>query len=154
MKHFSPLALAILLTGCAVTPEGKEAAHQHQLEKEARANFIALKQQEHPGQPVVLNDEAAAARQRKLAASEAQARHGRASISPTTRFEPTAYVAPTPQSRGARRGDDTIYYWQLQAVQRRTTPRQQAAEAKYARELAKRPEDLTSEERMWAHEHY
>ncbi len=152
MKHFSQLALAILLTGCAVTPEGKEAAHQRQLEKEARANFIALKQQEHPGQPVVLNDEAAAARQRKLAAEE-QA-HGRANISPTTRFEPTAYVAPTPQSRGSRRADDTVYYWQTQAMQRRTTPHQQAAEARYARELAKRPEDLTPEERVWAHEHY
>jgi hypothetical protein len=41
MKLLLPLSLALLLTACA-TPEDRAAAHQRQLEKEARENFIAL----------------------------------------------------------------------------------------------------------------
>ncbi len=160
MKHFPQLAVAILLTGCALTPQDREAAHQNQLAKQARENFIAMKQQEHPGQAVVLHDEATPAPQpRKLAMFGGQpattpAPRGRASTAPTAQFIPTSYQPATPQPRGPRRADDTVYYWQVQAAHQRTTPRQQAAEARYARELAKRPEDLTPDERMWAHEHY
>ncbi|EDY19271.1 hypothetical protein CfE428DRAFT_3448 [Chthoniobacter flavus Ellin428] len=146
MKQFCPLALAILFAGCAITPQDREASHQRQLEKEARANFIALKSQEHPGQAVVLHDEAAAT-------TAATAPRPRASLQPTSHFVPTTYVPPAPAHRASRQ-DDTVYYWQVQATHRRTTPRQQAAEARYARELAKRPEDLTPEERTWADEHY
>lgn len=159
MKQFPQLALAILVTGCAFTPEDREAAHQRQLAKEARENFIALKAQEHPGQAVVLHDEATPMPQpRKLSAfggptATTPAPRGRASVAPTSQFVPTAYQAPTSQPRHSRQ-DDTVYYWQVQASHQRTTPRQQAAEAKYARELAKRPEDLTPEERTWAHEHF
>jgi len=142
MKQFCPLALAILVAGCAITPQDREASHQRQLEKEARANFIALKSQEHPGQAVVLHDEAAATAPRP-----------RASLQPTSHFVPTAYVPPASAARVSRQ-DDTVYYWQVQTAHRRTTPRQQAAEARYARELAKHIEDLTPEERTWADEHY
>ena len=37
------------LRAVPLTEEDREAAHQRQLEKEARANFYALKAQEHPG---------------------------------------------------------------------------------------------------------
>jgi hypothetical protein len=152
MKQFAPFALAVFLAGCAITPQDREAAHQHQLEKEARANFIALKAQEHPGQAIVLHDEAAVAAATTNAAAAPRTR-ARASLEPTNHFVRTTYAPPAPVPRAARQ-DDTVYYWQVQATQRHTTPRQQAAEAKYARELAKRPEDLTPEERVWAHEHF
>src|SRR5271163_110083 len=44
MKFFVSLTLVLLLAGCAA-PEDKDAAHQRQLEKEARANFYALRAQ-------------------------------------------------------------------------------------------------------------
>jgi hypothetical protein len=154
MKQFAPLALAIFLAGCAITPQDREADHQRQLEKEARANFIALKAQEHPGRAVVLHDEAAAAATAAGAAATPRARaRAQASLEPTTHFVRTTYVPPKPAPRVTRQ-DDTVYYWQVQPPQRRATPRQQAAEAKYARALAKRPENLTPEERTWAHAHY
>jgi hypothetical protein len=145
MKYFPPLALCILLIGCAVTPEDKEAAHQRQLEKEARENFIAMKAQQHPGRPVVLYDEAPATQQPKMVSSI---------VKHPSAIAPAAYNPPTPKSRGRRYADDTTYYWQVESVRQRTSPRQQAAELKYARALAKRPENLTPEERTWAHEHY
>ncbi|MEI9892893.1 MAG: hypothetical protein WDN28_02995 [Chthoniobacter sp.] len=66
----------------------------------------------------------------------------------------TASLAPAPRFVPTRKVDDTVYYWQVQSPSQRTSPRQQVAEAKYARQLAKRPEDLTPEERLYAHEHF
>lgn len=164
MKYLSPLVLSLLLAACAVTPEDQQDAHQRKLAKEARANFIAMKQQEHPGRAVVLNDEARptpkpelfafgapqptpSARTRNHAASASASQSGPA-------FVPTSFYAPPPKQRTQGSADGTVYYWQVPPPAHRTTPRQQAAEARYARELAKRPENLTPEEKLWAHEHY
>lgn len=62
---------------------------------------------------------------------------------------------PTPKRKAPRNSTETVYYWQLQAAADSSSSlRYQAAEARYARTLAKRPENLTPEERVWAHEHY
>lgn len=164
MKYLLPLALTIVLTSCAITPEDQQAAHQRKLEKEARANFIAMKAQEHPGQQVVLNDEAPPAPKRSLFGGSQET-----AVVPTSRAvrhpQPTPVVRPVFASNSepwyaahaARQGparDDTVYYWQVESSHARTTPREKAAEAKYAQKLAKHPQDLTPEERLWAHEHY
>jgi hypothetical protein len=162
MKYLLPLALTIVLTSCAITPEDQQAAHQRNLEKEARANFIAMKAQEHPGQQVVLNDEARPAPKQGLFGG------GQAEAVPTSR--PVRHPQPTPvvrpvfasssepwyahSTRPRSSRDDTVYYWQVETIRSRTTPREKAAEAQYAKKLAKHPEDLTPEERLWAHEHF
>src|SRR5437764_565810 len=123
MKFFLPLTLSIFLGACAITPQDKEAAHQAQLEKEARANFYALKAQINP--------------------------HAATPPSPTpapsSGFHPFAFVdtkpapapsQPRPPMRPMPPRDDTVYYWQVQG-RAPTNPRFQAAEARYARELAK-----------------
>jgi hypothetical protein len=168
MKYFPPLALAILSTACATNPLDPEAMHQHQLEKEARANFIALKQQEHPDRPVVLHDDmpratpaprssSSLAQQQPAPTPQTKAKR-QAMAKPRTTPAPQPYVAAQPVQparRAPRTTDDTVYYWQVApAARQHSTAREQVAEAKYARSLAKRPEDLTPEERLWAHEHY
>ena len=176
MKYFPPLALALLLSACAIplTPEDKEAAHQVQLQKEARANFLALKAQEHPGRPPVLHDEAPtpapkpglfafgggqapaptpAPAPHSKAARQAQAK-ARPTPPITASYSPPPHFVPTSRSQTRRQVDDTVYYWQVQNTRQRITPRQLAAEAKYAHKLAKHPEDLTPEERVYAHEHF
>ncbi len=163
MKYLLPLALTIVLTSCAITPEDKQAAHQRKLEKEARENFIAMKAQEHPGQQVVLHDEAPPAPKRGLFGGGQET-----AAVPTSRRvqhpQPTPVVRPVFASnsqpwyshptRPLSSRDDTVYYWQVETIRARTTPREKVAEAKYAQKLAKHPEDLTPEERLWAHEHF
>jgi hypothetical protein len=149
MKYLPPLACALLVAGCAITPEQQEAAHQSKLEKEARENFLALKAKEHPDRPPTLNDVpgAPARSQRESVASAPPAKSKVASNAP-----PTSWFAPKP--RPSQHYDDTVYYWQVPGPRSPGSIRFQAAEARYARELAKRPEDLTPEERLYAHEHY
>jgi hypothetical protein len=168
MKYFPPVALAFLLTACAVTPEDQQAVHQRQLEKEARENFIALKSQEHPGRPVVLHDEAPPPTPKPSFISFAPEQQPAAALTPPPaprrRAKAPTPVAPplqpyfaarsTPKPRAPHAIDDTVYYWQVPPPGQPLTPHQQAAEAKYARALAKRPADLTPEERLYAHEHY
>jgi hypothetical protein len=127
-----------------------------------------MKQQEHPGREVVLNDEAHPTPKPQLLAfgapqlTPAPAQHARAKNRAASAsasqsglaFVPSSFYAPPPKRRTQGSWDGTVYYWQVPPPTRRATPRQQAAEARYARELAKRPEDLTPEERLWAHEHY
>ena len=161
MKYLTPLALAVVLTSCAITPEDQQEAHQRKLAKEARENFIAMKAQEHPGREVVLHDEARPTPKPGLFASSAPqperaSRSRSAQPTPVTRpvfaSNPEPWYAHPTRSLASR--DDTVYYWQVDAARSRATPRERAAEAKYAQKLAKRPEDLSSEERLWAHEHY
>lgn len=260
MKYLHPFALAILLTACAVTPEDKVADHQRELQKEARANFIALKAQQHPGRPVVLHDEATPTPKPHLIAflsgptladapvstpvpraratppitpkplptpspkpkmtpapSPATAttfkwpwahkatptpppapagRHGhkrkhnppptptpkptpkatpkpKPAVTPkvapapkptpkptpkpkapvTPKATPAPKPKPTPKTKPRKKGD-TRYLWDAQPSAGSQPTREQIAEARYARRLYKRPQDLTPEERMWAHEHY
>ena len=161
MKYLPPLALAIVLTSCAITPEDKQEAHQRKLAKEARENFLAMKAQEHPGREVMLNDEPRPTPKPGLFASSApqsapapQSRSARPT--PVTRpvfaSNPEPWYAHPTRSLASR--DDTVYYWQVESAHSRTTPRERTAEVKYAQKLAKRPEDLSPEERLWAHEHY
>jgi hypothetical protein len=150
MKFFLSLTLPVLLVGCAITPQDKEAARQAELEKEARQNFYALKAQQHPHSPS------------ESASAPAPA--------PTPHFlgfmdtprQPTPKPLPPKPSAWnglfARKStppspprDDTVYYWQVQGSH---GSRYTAAELRYARELAKSPENLTPEERTWAREHY
>ncbi len=140
MKLHVPLALALLATGCAVTPEDKTAAHQRRLHEEAEANFLALKAQERRNAPPPPE------RTYRVAQVEAP--------------EP----APAERRRKPRgRHDDTTYY--LSDMPGRVvdwdTPRRADAaarysnsERRYARELATHPEDLTPEERTWARTRY
>ena len=178
MKYFSPFALALLLTACAVTPEDKEAAHQRQLAKEARENFIAMKAQEHPDRPVVLHDEAPSAHpkakpnarfpQRTAAAARARSRPcpdpRSCSCSPSNgpcnsrakailRRPIHTRTSAAAQPAAARRRYGFLLAGAAPRAAHDST-RQQAAEAKYARALAKRPEDLSPEERLYAHEHF
>lgn len=165
MKYLTPLALAVVLTSCAIPPEDKQEAHQRKLEKEARENFIAMKAQEHPGREVMLNDEPRPTPKPGLFASGGQppapaprtAQRSR-SAQPTPVTRPVFASNPEPwyahPTRSLASRDDTVYYWQVESARSRTTPQEKAAEAKYAHKLAKRPEDLSPEERLWAHEHY
>ena len=165
MKYLPPLALAVVLTSCAITPEDKQEAHQRKLQKEARENFIAMKAQEHPGREVVLHDEARPTPKPGLFASGApqaapasQTAHRSHSAQPTPVTRPVFASNPEPwyahPTRSLASRDDTVYYWQVDAARSRATPREKVAETKYAQKLAKRPEELSPEERLWAHEHY
>jgi hypothetical protein len=152
MKFFLPATLAILLAACAFTPEDKEAAHQRQLEKEARENFYALKAQEHPNAPPAPASAAPTPAPHLVAFQQPQPqpmppRRSKAAPKATAKATKVA-KARTP------RPDDTVYYWQVQPHSNATHVRLQVAEARYARQLAKSPEQLTPEERVWAHEHF
>jgi hypothetical protein len=151
-----------------MNPVDQEAARQRELEKQARANFIALKAQAHPDRPVVLHDEPAPpppqpnafASARRPAATPVPRANTAYQYQPVPRatpksnvaWRPSFYYSPTPKPQASV--GDTVYYWQVPSARQATSPRFQAAEARYARQLAKRPEDLTPEERMWAHEHF
>jgi hypothetical protein len=82
--------------------------------------------------------------------------HPQPAATPVTSKQAKRKPTPVAEGRIARKKDDTLYYWQVppQQPSQKTNPRYRAAEIGYARELAKRPEDLTPDERVWAHEHY
>jgi hypothetical protein len=61
---------------------------------------------------------------------------------------------PVSPPKWGRPNEQTVFFWQLTPAARPDRRREQVAEARYASKLAKRPEDLTPEERMFAHEHY
>ena len=152
MKFFLPLTLAVLLAACA-TPQEKEVDHQQELEKEARKNFYALKAQEHPNAPPAPTPAPTPAP--GLFAFLAPQPAATTSSTTTSRPAKIARQQATPRPRArVPQPDETVYYWQVQSRTAATNPRFQAAEARYARKLAKSPEDLTPEERIWAHEHY
>jgi len=142
MKFLFPLCIAVLLPACASTPQDSSAAHQRKLWEEARANYLAMggrdSSQPEPNQPTAAQP--APTPKHRLFASR--------------QSPPPPAPKPAPQPKLARNNDDTVYYWQVPPPAKSTSPRDQVAEAKYARQLAKRPEDLTPEERIYAHEHY
>ena len=161
MKFLLPLSIAFFLAACVTTPQDKQADHQRELWKEAHDNFLALKEQEHPRAqqaPPPPTPNPFLKTRAVAAAQPTPAPHSRIAAQPkaVAQLAPPAKVraTPRPRTRVAQNNDDTVYYWQMQSAQRTTTPREQAAELKYARKLAKSPEDLTPEERLWAHEHY
>jgi len=184
MKPLYPLSIAFLLAACATTPKDKQADHQRQLWEEARANFLALKEQQHPKAPPARpapTPNPFLKPQPAIAARTTPAPHAnivvqpkttpqlhplaKATPKPTPHFIPTPKLAlkptpkpapkPTPPQKpiASRPNNDTVYIWQVQSS-RATSPRERVAEQKYAHKLAKKPEDLTPEELIWAHEHY
>jgi hypothetical protein len=118
-----------------------------------------MKAQEHPGRAVVLHDDAPPPTPQSggfAIFGGGQKPAPKPPYHASAQPQKVAWMptAPAANPRPSHSADDTIYYWQVESNRRRTTPREQAAEAKYARQLAKRSEDLTPEERMYAHEHY
>ncbi len=157
MKLLLPLAFALFLTAC-VTPEDKNAAHQRQLEKEARENFMALKAQEHRTAPPAAPPQVARTEstnpaihpQPFLPARTATTKPTKSTkpAKPTISFHSLFRVEP------ARRSDDTVYYWNVPRRTETPSAAYRAYERQYAHELAKRPEDLAPEEREWVRRHY
>ncbi|HEY3901155.1 MAG TPA: hypothetical protein VGM54_21270 [Chthoniobacter sp.] len=146
MKFLVPLTVVVLLTACS-TPEDKEAAHQRQLEKEAKENFYAMRARlgTHPVPPPTPTP---APQGRGLFAFADT--HPAPKSVPVNQEQPRAAAKPKPVPRG----DGTVYYWDTRPSTEGRTRNFSGAEIRYARELAKRPENLTPEERLWAKEHY
>ena len=68
---------------------------------------------------------------------------------------PSDDANPFARNEKSRRfNDDTIYYYDMPRGSEPSSERYRAYKAKYARSLAKRPEDLTPEEREWVRRHY
>jgi hypothetical protein len=76
-----------------------------------------------------------------------------AKVAPKPR-KPTESINPFGRYERNRRSDETIYYSDIPRGREPNSSRYQAYKAKYARSLAKRPEDLTPEEREWVLRHY
>jgi len=147
MKLFLPLSLAFCLAACALTPEDREAAHQRRLWEEARANFLSQGGRERPPLTPAPNP----APQLEPFLQKQTAAAGGANPAPSSGMPGRS--KPTPKPKVARKTGDTVYYWQVRPPQT-NSGRYSTAELKYAHFLAKRPEDLTPEERLWAREHY
>jgi hypothetical protein len=153
MKFLLALALAFLTAACAA-PQPGTASHQRQLAEEARENFYLLKaQQGRPSRPIASIEAPAPKRARRQPSIVKQPTPARTRFAPA-RPAPRAlrYVASAP--RTVRQVDDTIYYYDVPHGPEPTSARYRAAKVQYARELSKRPQDLTSEEREWVRSHY
>ena len=144
MKFLVPLTLVVVLTACS-TPENKEASHQRQLEKEARKNFYAMRAQLGPAPAPTPTP--APEKGRLFAFVDTRPA---AKSAPTNQMRPRSSWKPKP----AARGDGTLYYWDVRPSSEAPARKFSNAEIRYARELAKSPENLTTEERLWAREHY
>jgi hypothetical protein len=148
MKFLAPLTLVVLLTACS-TPEDKEAVHQRQLEKEARENFYAMRAQlgTHPVPPPT-----------PTPAPDRGGLFAFVDTRPAPKSAPANQEPPrsSGKPRPATRGDGTLYYWDVPPSRstEASSRKFSSAEIRYARELAKSPETLTPEERLWAREHY
>ncbi len=117
MKSFIPIVpicAALLFSGCS-TPEQRAAAHQRELQEEAREKFAEQKEHEKERAEEVANA-------RKEAAEDARKR--------------TEEVADA--RRRASEG----------------AARYRAYEEEYARQLGKKPSQLTPAERAWVREHF
>ena len=142
MKFLLPLALAFLTAACATPkPQQGTAAHQRMLEEEARQNFMALKAREH-------KHAAPAASTRRIARNEAPRPIGAFRRIDDLWRDGISWLREEP-----RRIDETIYYHDVRPRPRPKATLSRAYE-KYARELGKKPEDLTPKEREWARGHY
>jgi hypothetical protein len=117
MESFVPhlvLSAALVFAACS-TPEQRAAAHQRQLQEEAREKFSEQKEQERERAEEVANA-------RKDAAEDARKR------------------AEEVTDARRRAAEDAARY--------------RAYEAEYARQLGKKPSQLTPAERAWVREHF
>jgi hypothetical protein len=153
MKFLVPLALVLLFAACASTPVDTEAARQARLEKEARANFYVMREQlsSRPIPPPTPTPAPAASRG-LFAFVDTRGGGPNSQTAPPPTF-PERTKPPRPPKAPPK--DDTVYYWQVPPPRPLAgAPQFTKAELRYARELAKNPENLTPEERLWAREHY
>jgi hypothetical protein len=178
MKFLFPIACGLLLAACSsIMPEPKPgtAAHQQWLHEQARKNFYAMKEAErkaHPqfvrtAEPVVVETPRlkpftappSFAFTNPFATKPAPAVKRHAPPKPATTFQPTpakpiAKTKPLPPFERTRKTDDTLYYYDMPHGPEPNSARYRAYKLQYARELAKSPQDLTSEEREWVRRHY
>ncbi len=146
MKNLLFGSCALLLASCATPPpEPGTVDHQQQLADEARRNFLAMKELERQTNPAI------AARQAARGSAPAQ-----------ERLTPVAPISQDANNQRFRRtewrsttqyNEETVYYTAPTGPEP-TSARYLAYKQRYAQELAKRPEDLTSEEREWVRRHY
>lgn len=160
MKLLFPAALGLVLASCAsIMPEPKPGTvdHQQWLHNQAREHFQAMKEEERrsrlaAGLPVSGQKPAPTQGTAPLAK--------RPATTPTPAPHYALFRAKRPQpaptdAQRLRRNDDTLYIWDMPKRSREgTTQTFTKAEIRYAKELAKSPENLTSEERLWALRHY
>ena len=177
LKLILPTALASIVAACAVVPPKPGTdAYQKMLEDQARENFYAMKAREHPSRPapVVAQTEpppkvhlkpfnpfaatsaapapAPAPTPKPVAPSKSVAA---AKPAPTPKpSKPLATTNPFARSEKPRPGDGTVYLYDMPHGPEPNSPRYRAYKIQYAHELAKRPEDLTLEEREWVRRHY
>lgn len=69
-------------------------------------------------------------------------------------FKPLAITNPFARTEKPRPNDETVYLYDMPHGPEPNSPRYRAYKIQYAHELAKRPEDLTPEEREWVRRHY
>jgi hypothetical protein len=183
MKLFLPLLLPLVLVAC-VAPKPGTTAHQELLAEQARENFLALKAQERKSAPRLVTTEAPTvatpmppkARLKPFAVNQPFA-----FVNPFAKAKPTPIIkrnppakpvvltTPTPapkppkpvasnqvfiRSEKPRSTDGTVYLYDMPNGPEPTSPRYRAYKLQYAHELAKRPQDLTPEEREWVRRHY
>jgi len=174
MKFLFPVALTLLTVACSAPPKPGTEAHQRQLAEEARENFLALQARERQSNRPIASTEAPA-RTKKPPLKPFQLNQPFAFTNPFARAQPAPTVyrgrgaTPAPSARPPkptanadrltraernRRAADTVYYYDVRRRPEPPSPRYRAYKIQYARELAKRPEDLTSEEREWVRRHY
>lgn len=157
MKLLFPVALGLVLASCSsIMPEPKPgtAAHQQWLRDQARENFLALKAQERKNRPAP----APTPEPERVAFRPFFKRKPQSTPAPSPQLAEFRARKPKPTPRLAearpRQPDDTLYIWNTPRQQEPSTQRFTKGEIRYARELAKSPENLTSEERLWARRRY
>jgi hypothetical protein len=158
MKFLFPVALGLFVAGCSsLKPEPKPgtAAHQQWLHEQARAHFLSLKAQEQKSRPVA----EPTPEPERVAFLPFFKRKPKPEPTPSPRLADFRARKPQPTPRLAEtrphQPDDTLYIWDApRQREEASTQRFTKGEIRYARELAKPPENLTSEERLWARRRY
>jgi hypothetical protein len=152
MKQLFPFSLAVILAACAApAPQPGTESHQRQLEKEARENFYAMQAENRRKNPR-LQARAEAARVEAARAEESPERTPRTAKAIPRKSHDD--LDPFARYRPSRNSDDTIYLYDMPNGPEPRSERYRTYKIQYARSLAKRPEDLTPEEREWVRRHY
>jgi len=158
MKFLFPVALGLCVAACSsLKPEPKPgtAAHQQWLHEQAREHFLALKAHERKSRPVAQPTP----EPESVAFRPFFKRKPQPTPTPSPRLADFRARKPQPTAERyaaapKRKADDTLYIWDKPRDPEPTAQRFTAGEIRYARELAKPPENLTSEERLWARRRY
>ena len=167
MKFLFPVALGLFVAACSsLKPEPKPgtAAHQQWLHRQAREHFLSLKAQEQKSRPVAQREEPREIqpppRPKLISFRPFLKRNPKPTPTSSPRLAEfhARKTQPRPSPRlaetRARKPDDTVYIWDAPRQRGEANTRFTKGETRYARELAKAPEKLTSEERLWARRRY